>query len=158
MKTCLKLHLLSFLVFLCYTTLSVRVNAEGTDDRYRKFNKQHVNAGITYDKCDEVMNDEKKQISKTADGTCKEENTFIQATTSDIDKVCDKAGAPYDNSATLRISNQPFPVITCKTKPEGKRYPHCQYRGSQPLTVYIVIGCEEGRPVHYAKGVPFIKN
>lgn len=105
---------------------------------------------MTENKCDEVIN--KLKISETDSKACKEMNTFILATTNLIKPVCDKAGEPYKGNANLRISTKPFPVINCRAKKEGKRLPNCMYRGKK-ATVHIVIGCEEGFPVHYDTGV-----
>lgn len=171
MKMCLKFFLLSTLVFLFYTTLSVGGNpspdashsrrkhprkpspprpSPETLARYRKFINQHVDAKMAASKCAGVINS--RRISKTGGSECKEANTFILATTNHINPVCDKAGTPYQGSADLRISNQPFPVVNCNAKREGKHLPKCVYDGNK-ATVRIVLGCKEGLPVHYEKGV-----
>ena len=151
MKTCLKLHLLSFLVLLCYTTLSVSGNpSPRTVARYKKFITQHVDAKMAANKCDREVNG--RHISKTYSDVCKPINTFIQANINHIKTICDKAGKPYLGKRNLRISNQPFPVVNCNAKKGGKRLPNCVYKG-KAATVYIVIACEEGVPVHYEKGV-----
>ena len=152
MKTCLKLHLLSFLVLLCYTTLSVSGNpSPRTVARYKKFINQHVFDGkMTANECDKEVNG--RHISKTYSDVCKPINTFIQANINHIKTICDKAGKPYLGKRNLRISNQPFPVVNCNAKKDGKRLPNCAYKGNA-ATVRIVIACEEGVPVHYEKGV-----
>lgn len=166
-----KFFLLSLLVFLFYTTLPVGSNpspdaalskrkhpkkpspshpSPETVARNKKFINQHVDAGMAASKCDREIN--KRRISKTGGSECKDANTFILATTNYINPVCNKAGTPYNGSASLRISNQPFPVVNCFAKREGKHLPKCIYDGKKS-TVRIVLGCEEGLPVHYEKGV-----
>ena len=42
---------------------------------------------------------------------------------------------------------------------QGKRLKKCKYgKNVKDSTVYIVIACEDGLPVHYAKGAPHIPN
>ena len=150
MKTCLKLRLLSFLVLLFYTTLSVSgKTSPETLARYRKFINQHVDAKMAANNCDREVN--RRQIFDINTGACKDTNTFILATTNHIKPICDKAGKPYPGERNLRISNQPFPVVNCEAKRKGKRVPNCVYNG-KAATVYIVISCEEGYPVHYDHG------
>ena len=171
MKTCLKLCLLSFLVLLLYTTLSVSGNpspeaalskrkhpkkpspprpSPETLARFKKFINQHVDAKMAANKCDGEVNG--RRISKTDSSECKDANTFILATTNHIKPICDKAGKPYSENSTLRISNKPFPVVNCEAKKEGKRVPNSVYNG-KAATVCIVISCAQGYPVHYEKGV-----
>ncbi|KAL2079152.1 hypothetical protein ACEWY4_024896 [Coilia grayii] len=167
MKIYLKLCLLFLLVLLVYANLSVKADRSPnatfsklkrahepssqpsnlTIARYRKFINQHVDKKMTAKDCNVEIN--KRDISEADSNLCKKENTFILATTEHIKPVCGKAGQPYQGHANLRISNQPFPVVNCKSKREGKHLSNCEYRG----TVRIVLGCAEGFPVHYDKGV-----
>ncbi|XP_033830256.1 ribonuclease-like 3 [Periophthalmus magnuspinnatus] len=118
---------------------------QSINDRYRKFINQHVNQGMSQTACDAVMG--RRRITVTDSNQCKETNTFINAGTNEIKKVCNAAGRPYQNSRNLRVSNQPFPIINCKEK-GNHRYPRCEYQG-RSATKYIIIGCEDGFPVHF---------
>ncbi|XP_020773324.1 ribonuclease-like 3 [Boleophthalmus pectinirostris] len=122
--------------------------------RYKKFINQHVKQGMSRTRCDAVMGD--RRITETNSNECKETNTFIDAGTNEINRVCNRAGAPYQNSARLRVSNQPFPLVICSRR-RNKYYPHCQYRGSS-TTRYIVIECENGFPVHFERDVYVVNN
>lgn len=147
----MKLFLSSILVLLFCVTCSVRSNpSPSVLARYKKFINQHVAAKMTANKCDSVING--RDISETGSSKCKETNTFILATTNYINPICDKAGVPYQGNPKLRISNKPFPIVNCKAKKEGKYLPNCVYNG-KTTTVRIVIGCEEGFPVHYETAV-----
>uniref|UniRef100_A0A3B3ZQQ0 Ribonuclease A-domain domain-containing protein n=1 Tax=Periophthalmus magnuspinnatus TaxID=409849 RepID=A0A3B3ZQQ0_9GOBI len=119
------------------------------NDRYRTFINQHVNQEMSRTRCDAVMRDRK--ITVTNSNECKETNTFIKAGTNQIKTVCGEAGRPYNNSRNLRVSNQPFPIVICNQR-GNHRYPRCEYRG-RSATRYIVIGCEDGFPVHFERDV-----
>ncbi|KAJ0002793.1 hypothetical protein NQD34_007942 [Periophthalmus magnuspinnatus] len=122
---------------------------QSINDRYKKFINQHVNQGMSRTRCDAVMRSRK--ITVTNSTQCKGTNTFISAGAKEIKKVCNAAGKPYKNSHNLRVSNQPFPIVICKQK-GNHRYPKCEYRG-RSATRYIVIGCEDGLPVHFERDV-----
>lgn len=118
--------------------------------RYEKFLNQHLGPHVNEHACDREIGRRKIIASGTANG-CKEVNTFIQTYTDKINTVCGDGGTPQMNNRNLSMSNQPFPVVTCKLK-SGQRRPNCQYRGKKS-TRYIVLGCEEGWPVHYDEGI-----
>ncbi|XP_076145802.1 ribonuclease-like 3 [Alosa pseudoharengus] len=171
MKTFLMLCVLSVLVFLFYTTHSVKGNPSSepalskpkhpknpsppqpspeTLTHYKKFINQHVDSKMAPNKCDREING--RHIAKTGGNKCKDANTFILEATNYIIAVCNKAGTPYQGRANLRISNQPFRVVNCVSKREGKHLPRCIYDGKS-ATKRIVLGCKEGYPVHYETGV-----
>uniref|UniRef100_A0A672N6S9 Ribonuclease like 2 n=1 Tax=Sinocyclocheilus grahami TaxID=75366 RepID=A0A672N6S9_SINGR len=105
--------------------------------RYQNFLNQHLGPHVSAHACDNEIR--KRHI--TASGTtnsCKKVNTFIQANKNDIKVVCGRnGGTPQGNN--LFMSNQPFPVVTCKLK-SGERHPKCEYRGNTSSR-YIVLGC-----------------
>lgn len=137
----------SAVIFLL--VFSISFTAELPPDvvpRYQKFLRQHVDPDMSVQKCDsEILN---REITTGPGNDCKEVNTFIQANKNNVKAVCGKAGTPEKN---LFKSNQPFPVITCKLT-SGERHPNCKYRG-RSSTRCIVLGCDNGWPVHYDEGI-----
>uniref|UniRef100_A0A673K5J7 Ribonuclease like 2 n=2 Tax=Sinocyclocheilus rhinocerous TaxID=307959 RepID=A0A673K5J7_9TELE len=95
--------------------------------------------------CDKEIRNRDTIASGTENG-CKKVNTFIQANNNNNKVVCGRnGGTPQGNN--LFMSNQPFPVVTCKLQ-SGQRHPNCQYRGKKS-TRYIVLECDRESPVHY---------
>ncbi|KAK9518370.1 hypothetical protein VZT92_023678 [Zoarces viviparus] len=92
-------------------------------------------------KCDQEM---RNRDIKTIDNKCKETNTFILSTNKPVKAICEKAGKPFGQ---MTVSLQPFPIIVCELKSDVSSTP-CQYSGKR-LTRYLVIGCENGFPVHF---------
>ncbi|XP_053120223.1 angiogenin-like [Hemicordylus capensis] len=114
----------------------------GDNPRYEKFLRQHYDnpkSSFSGKYCDSIM--AKRGLTKPE---CKEVNTFIHETKNNIKAVCEEGGEPYGN---LRRSKEHMKVTTCKLK-GGSTRPPCKYKeNSSPR--YIVIGCENGWPVHY---------
>ncbi|XP_056109144.1 ribonuclease-like 3 [Rhinichthys klamathensis goyatoka] len=134
------------LLLLC-VSFSTHAQPDNIKPRYQKFLDQHFGPDMTEQRCNSEMNSRNRDITGT-DGGCKDVNTFIQANSKDIRKVCGAGGTPQGGN--LFKSNQPFPVITCKL-PNG-RPPRCDYGKGKKSTRYIVLGCAEGWPVHYDEG------
>ncbi|XP_042327782.1 angiogenin-like [Sceloporus undulatus] len=113
--------------------------------RYIHFLTQHrdnsnTNTGGTY--CNKMM--EKRGLTHP---NCKERNSFIHASDTDIKAVCGNQGEPY---GTQRRSCNKFRVTTCTLK-GGSTRPPCKYtHDNRPR--FIVIACDEGFPVHYDEG------
>uniref|UniRef100_A0A671LWZ8 Ribonuclease like 2 n=1 Tax=Sinocyclocheilus anshuiensis TaxID=1608454 RepID=A0A671LWZ8_9TELE len=128
----------------------LKVTLDDIKPRYQKFLNQHFGPRVSEHACDREIRNRKITVSESANG-CKEVNTFIQANTNNIKTVCGDGGTPQMNNRNLSMSNQPFPVVTCKLQ-SGQRHPNCQYRGKKS-TRYIVLGCKEGWPVHYDEGI-----
>ncbi|CAL9695210.1 unnamed protein product [Knipowitschia caucasica] len=139
----MKTYSLLFVLVLCPSLLL----GQNVVDRYRNFINQHVNQGMSRTRCAEVM---RTRRITAENNNCKQTNTFISSTTNAIKAVCGNAGTPYKNSANLRKSLQPFPVINCEQS-GTHRPPRCEYRG-RSQTVYVVLGCQDGYPVHYDRG------
>uniref|UniRef100_A0A672GFK1 Ribonuclease A-domain domain-containing protein n=1 Tax=Salarias fasciatus TaxID=181472 RepID=A0A672GFK1_SALFA len=118
---------------------------------HQKFISQHINAGMSVDRCDQVIG---QRGIRTVDGMCKETNTFILANKRHVNPVCGWAGQPRGQ---MTESLNPFPVIVCELRNQGSRRPRCQYRG-KALTRRIVIACEQGFPVHYDQDIFVLPN
>ncbi|XP_028272025.1 ribonuclease-like 3 isoform X2 [Parambassis ranga] len=133
----------------CLLLLSTTVLSQpfSLNDRYKKFIEQHINAQMSANRCDAVIND--RGISKTGSNECKETNTFILSTTGHVRAICEGAGVPYGDMTRSTI---PFPVVICSLKNSGARLRHCQYRG-RPSTSYIAIRCENRLPVHFDRDI-----
>ncbi|XP_051731576.1 ribonuclease-like 3 [Ctenopharyngodon idella] len=143
-------HSAVILLLLLSMPFSTQGQPEKIKPGYQKFLNQHFGPDMNEQKCtSEIRN---KKITGT-DNSCKDVNTFIKANSDNIKAVCGKAGTPQGGN--LFKSNQPFPVIICKLK-SGERHPKCEYRGVKD-TRYIVLGCEEGWPVHYDKDIIDVK-
>uniref|UniRef100_A0A672GBT8 Ribonuclease A-domain domain-containing protein n=1 Tax=Salarias fasciatus TaxID=181472 RepID=A0A672GBT8_SALFA len=138
----MKIQLACFL--LLFT--SVLSQPPAIRERYEKFISQHINTGMSVNRCDQVIG--QKGI-RTVDGMCKETNTFILANTGRVKPVCGWAGQPR---GLLTESQNLFPLIVCELRNQGSRPPRCQYRG-RALTRRIVIACEQGYPVHYDQDI-----
>ncbi|XP_077081851.1 ribonuclease-like 3 [Siphateles boraxobius] len=133
------------LMLLC-VSFSTHAQPAQIKPRYQKFLNQHFGPDMSEQKCDSEMR--KRGITGTENG-CKDVNTFIQANSNNIKAVCGRGGTPQDGN--LFKSNQPFPVISC-TLQSGSRPPNCKYGNGKKSTRYVVLGCEQGWPVHYDEG------
>ena len=132
------------LLVLCTTVLC---QDESIRPRYQKFISQHINAGMSRDRCNAVIHE--RGITKTNSNECKETNTFIRATTNLVKPICLQAGEPY---GTMKKSLKPFDIVVCTLKNQGARRPHCDYKG-QSRTRKIAINCEQGFPVHFERDI-----
>nr|XP_055034986.1 ribonuclease-like 3 [Misgurnus anguillicaudatus] len=133
---------------LC-ASLSTDAQPADVQERYKNFLNQHVFSHMNEHKCDRVIR--KRHITQPNTNKCKEVNTFIQANGNTVESVCTGGGTIYNNQRNLYISNNPFPVITCKLR-KGARRPKCVYRGRKS-TRKIVVACEQGLPTHYDEGI-----
>ncbi|XP_015194688.1 angiogenin-4-like [Lepisosteus oculatus] len=139
--------LLLFLVVMIAVPVLGRCPPPDYEIRYQKFLRQHYHrGGMSVKDCNTAMS------QRCLNKPCKEMNSFIlDATTNQIQDVCDKAGTPL-GEGNLRQSTQPFQVVTCKHS-GGSSRPPCQYKGSKS-TRYIVIGCDADKfPVHFEEGI-----
>lgn len=132
--------------FACLLLLSATVSCQ--NEPYRKFINQHINVGMSVNRCDQVIRS--REITETGSNTCKDTNTFILASTNEVNKVCRLAGVPYGVGLTKSL--QPFPIVVCTLRNQGAHRPRCQYRG-QSSTRYIAIRCEGDFPVHYGRDI-----
>ncbi|XP_058615792.1 ribonuclease-like 3 [Onychostoma macrolepis] len=120
--------------------------------RYKKFLTQHYGPSVSEKDCDKEIKNRQITASGTANG-CKDVNTFVNANKNQIKAVCSGGGTPLGNN--LFVSNQPFPVVTCKLK-SGQSHPKCKHGNGKKSTRRIVLGCAEGWPVHYDEGIIII--
>ncbi|XP_063044673.1 ribonuclease-like 3 [Engraulis encrasicolus] len=79
-------------------------------ERYNKLVKQHINGNMNEYICDREISTRK--ITQTGSNDCKETNTFIQASSQLVTRICGDAGTHYRDN--LFKSNQPFPIVICK--------------------------------------------
>uniref|UniRef100_A0A8D2KT02 Ribonuclease A-domain domain-containing protein n=1 Tax=Varanus komodoensis TaxID=61221 RepID=A0A8D2KT02_VARKO len=110
--------------------------------RYEKFLSQHRDeprSSFRGRYCDSLM-----KIRGLTKPHCKEVNTFIHGSKRQIRAVCAEGGLP---SGQLRRSQRPFRVTTCTLRGDSALHP-CEYKENTSPR-YIVIGCEDGWPVHY---------
>uniref|UniRef100_A0AAY5LB44 Ribonuclease A-domain domain-containing protein n=1 Tax=Esox lucius TaxID=8010 RepID=A0AAY5LB44_ESOLU len=133
-----------FLVLL-YAAVMVHGQPGNVKPRYIHFLNQHVNAGMTTQKCTSYIGYLK--LTETNSNRCKEINTFILADKKHVNNICGQAGRRLDNNRDLYESNKPFPVVTCKLT-SGSFHDKCEYRGSKS-TRRVVIACDQGWPVHF---------
>lgn len=123
--------------------------------QYPDFRRKHVNTGMTVQHCTGYMT--YLRLTERPDVlTCKRINSFITASSSQVNAVCNGAGTPLGDDRYS--SNLPFPVVTCRLH-SGERHPHCQYRGSQS-TRNIELACDPDQtqrnkrwPTHYGGDV-----
>ncbi|XP_068822509.1 angiogenin-1-like [Capricornis sumatraensis] len=131
-----------FLVFMLGLGLTPLALAQD-DNRYIHFLDQHYDRSPKrrdHIYCETMM--EKRHLIKP----CKDINTFIHGNKNDIKAICDdRNGQPYRGD--LRISKSAFQVTVCRHKGGSSWYP-CRYRAAADYRV-IVIGCENGLPVHF---------
>ncbi|XP_076848948.1 ribonuclease-like 3 [Brachyhypopomus gauderio] len=119
-------------------------DAQSTDVtvRYKNFLRQHVNKDMDENQCNDVIRS--RNITNTKQG-CKEKNTFIRATESDVKAVCSNGVRIQRQGKNLYKSNQTFSLIICKLINVS---PQCKYSGSRS-TLKIIVECDHGLPVHY---------
>uniref|UniRef100_A0A3B3ZYM5 Ribonuclease A-domain domain-containing protein n=1 Tax=Periophthalmus magnuspinnatus TaxID=409849 RepID=A0A3B3ZYM5_9GOBI len=102
---------------------------QSINDRYEKFINQHINPGMNWSRCDtEIV---RRPIHSSKLGLKKSKMCVMQ-----LENFTEK---------NTRVSNQPFPFVTCKLK-ENHVFPNCKYDG-QSAEKRIVIECEDGFPV-----------
>ncbi|KAM5338163.1 angiogenin isoform 1-T2 [Glossophaga mutica] len=130
------------LVFMLGLSLTPSTLAQD-NDRYRRFLKQHYDlkpTGRNDRYCDSMM------VKRDLTSPCKNINTFIHDTTTNIKAICDdKNGVPYGE--TFRQSKSSFQITTCKHIGQSPR-PPCRYRANKGYRV-VVVACEHGLPVHF---------
>ncbi|XP_077170531.1 angiogenin-4-like isoform X2 [Paroedura picta] len=130
-----------FLLLLLVAGL-VHGSSCGNNPRYEKFLNQHRDdprSSFHGRYCDTLMRS--RDLTKPA---CKEINTFIHGSKRQIRAVCGQGGV---QDGELVRSRQPFRVTTCTLR-GGSTRPPCEYKENTSPR-YIVIGCEDGWPVHY---------
>ncbi|XP_060110929.1 angiogenin-like [Heteronotia binoei] len=114
----------------------------GNNPRYEKFLNQHRDdprSSFHGRYCDTLMRS--RGLTRPE---CKEVNTFIHGSKRQIRAVCSQGGVP---DGQLQRSRQPFRVTSCTLR-GGSVRPPCEYKENTSPR-YIVIGCEDGWPVHY---------
>ncbi|ELR51939.1 Angiogenin-1, partial [Bos mutus] len=131
-----------FLVFILGLGLTPVAPAQD-DYRYIHFLTQHYDAkpkGRNDEYCFNMMKN--RRLTRP----CKDRNTFIHGNKNDIKAICeDRNGQPYRGD--LRISKSEFQITICKHK-GGSSRPPCRYGATEDSRV-IVVGCENGLPVHF---------
>uniref|UniRef100_A0A8D0G6X9 Ribonuclease A-domain domain-containing protein n=1 Tax=Sphenodon punctatus TaxID=8508 RepID=A0A8D0G6X9_SPHPU len=113
------------------------------DPQYKKFLKQHYDNPRTNSKgeyCNTMM---KKRGLTTPN--CKETNSFIHATKTEIQAVCRKGGDLVEGN--LRRSKKQLSVTTCKLS-GGSPKPPCNYSENKSSRT-VVLGCNKGLPVQF---------
>ncbi|KAM3612442.1 uncharacterized protein V6R79_008431 [Siganus canaliculatus] len=145
--------------FLCLllTVLTVAVLSRkpSIQQRYKKFQNQHIIEQMSANRCDGVM--QARNISKVGRNGCKKINTFIRAQINEVKPVCEKDGEPYGE---MTKSLKRFKIVVCTLKEEKNKkakYPNCHYRG-KALTKKIIIKCIQGFPVHYDGDIGHCEN
>ncbi|KAA0711562.1 Ribonuclease-like 3 [Triplophysa tibetana] len=141
-------HLSTVILLLSLCSIDVKADDVPADVKpgYEKFLRQHVYVDMTEKRCSSEMRERHITEGQT-NNDCKKVNTFITAHKQELRKVCNGAGQSYEGSADKYVSNQPFPLVTCKLQ-SGDRYPNCEYRGTKS-TRYIVLACNKTWPTHY---------
>ncbi|KAA0711564.1 Angiogenin-4 [Triplophysa tibetana] len=138
-------HLSAVILLLILCSIDVKAQPAHIKPRYEKFLNQHVDVQMNDQRCSSEM--KKRHITEGQTNKCKIFNTFITAQKQELRKVCNGAGQSYKGSARMYVSNQPFPLVTCKLQ-SGDRYPNCVYSGKSS-TRYIVVACDKKWPIHY---------
>lgn len=111
--------------------------------RYQKFLNQHLAPFVNREMCTDVIRN-RNIVSET--GGCKPVNTFIQANENQITAVCGRNNRLNNN---LFQNNQRFSLVTCSLR--SGQWPNCVYDTGRLSTLYIVLACEQGLPVHYER-------
>ncbi|KAK2816606.1 hypothetical protein Q7C36_022877 [Tachysurus vachellii] len=117
--------------------LSVALPAEA--QTWRAFKKKHVYLNMNTSSCTQRIKDENINSGRT----CKPKNSFIKATDTQVQAVCQKAGTNLGGN--LYESNVKFTVVKCIMT---NSTPPCEYSGRQSLK-YVTVRCEGGFPVIY---------
>ncbi|KAK2816607.1 hypothetical protein Q7C36_022878 [Tachysurus vachellii] len=103
------------------------------------FKRKHVYLNMNTPSCTQKITYENINYG----GTCKYKNSFIKATDTQVQAICQRGGRPLGGN--LYESTAQFTVVTCTTRDTT---PPCIYSGSQSLK-YVTVKCEQGYPVHY---------
>ncbi|KAM3612088.1 uncharacterized protein V6R79_002569 [Siganus canaliculatus] len=121
--------------------------------RYKKFQNQHIIEQMSTNSCAEVI--QERKIKLLGKG-CKKINTFIQASINEVKPVCGNDGEPYGN---MTKSLKPFDIVVCTLNETNKKakYPNCHYDG-EAFTTKIIIECIQGFPVHYDGNISHYEN
>ncbi|GAA6102239.1 ribonuclease pancreatic-like [Tachysurus ichikawai] len=106
---------------------------------WRAFKRKHIYLNMNTTSCTQRIKDENINSS----GTCRPKISFIKATDTQVQAICQKAGTPLGGN--LYESNEKFTVVKCIVT---KSTPPCEYSGRQSLK-YVTVKCEGGFPVHY---------
>ncbi|GAA6102241.1 ribonuclease pancreatic-like [Tachysurus ichikawai] len=117
--------------------LSAALPAEAQS--WRAFKRKHVYLNMNTPSCTQKITYENINYP----GTCKYKNSFIKATDTQVQAICQRGGTPLGGN--LYESNARFTVVTCTTRDTT---PPCTYSGRQALK-YVTVACEQGFPVHY---------
>uniref|UniRef100_A0A669B086 Ribonuclease A-domain domain-containing protein n=2 Tax=Oreochromis TaxID=8139 RepID=A0A669B086_ORENI len=118
------------------------------ETRYEGFIRQHVDASMTVEKCDEEI---KKKWIYNVDNSCKTTNTFILSNDKPVKAICNGHGSPHKNTC-LTESKAKFSIVKCELKNNGGRKPNCQYKGKLLTNRIVVVQCG-GLPVHFEKDI-----
>uniref|UniRef100_A0A146PGJ2 Ribonuclease 3-like protein n=1 Tax=Fundulus heteroclitus TaxID=8078 RepID=A0A146PGJ2_FUNHE len=112
--------------------------APSIGQRYDNFVKQHIRPKKdNFKGCNEAMKNKIFPLS-----SCKEQNTFIFATTDKVKSICkDK------KKSGLTESKDKFQIAVCTFKRKLKKI--CEYTEKQHNQRLVVVSCEGGFPVHY---------
>ena len=89
--------------------------------------------------CTQRIKDEKI----ISNGACKPKNSFIKATDTQVQAICQRGGRPLGGN--FYESNEKFTVVTCSVT---NSTPPCEYSGRQGPK-YVTVACDGGYPVHY---------
>ncbi len=111
--------------------------------RYQKFLTQHLAPNVNREMCTSEI---RKRNIGSETGECKPVNSFIQADENLIKAVCARNNRLNSN---LFQNNQPFPLVTCRL--QRGQWPNCEYYTGRLSTLYIVLACDQGLPVHYER-------
>ncbi|KAL3999492.1 phosphomannomutase [Sarotherodon galilaeus] len=114
---------------------------------YEKFIRQHVDANMSVEKCDEEIRNKKIYIKKDI---CKKTNTFILSNDKQVKAICNGKASPYKTAFTK--SKEKFSIVICQLK-NGARKPPCQYNGTLNHNRRVVVTCKNKLPVHYEKDI-----
>ena len=124
-------------------------------EAYRTFLSNHVNPTMTKVQCSNYMRT--LRLTEPSSPDCKSKNTFILVNSGEVNKICNQAGTRVSANRDHFVSNQPFPVLNCISHSGiGVRPPRCEYRGTDPSTRKLTLGCVPDQtdrnrrwPTHY---------
>ena len=117
--------------------LSAALPAEA--QTWAAFRKKHVYLNMNTPSCTQKITYENINYP----GTCKYKNSFIKATDTQVQAICQKGGRPLRSNLYESIAK--FTVVTCSVT---NSTPPCEYSGRQGPK-YVTVACERGYPVHY---------
>uniref|UniRef100_A0A8C9XBZ3 Ribonuclease A-domain domain-containing protein n=1 Tax=Sander lucioperca TaxID=283035 RepID=A0A8C9XBZ3_SANLU len=146
----MKISIFASVLLLSAAVLSV----EKVKHDVKWFTNQHIIEEMNEDDCTNVING--RGIMKD-DGSCKWSNTFIKAPLKAVTNVCETPAL----KGNLHRSTTPFDLIYCEQTKENAaktaKPPHCEYeKGRLHDDKKIIIGCEDGIPVHYERIVTLV--